>query len=161
VLVRKGETVIQEDIVLTEIDIENLIRTKAAIYAGCKVCWRASGWAFTTVQQMIIAGGFDVISISEKAIFIGLLPELEIEKIYLRRERIPVGGTPSLLLQGSLKEAERHRPDDDHLELSNHPTFMNEFTAAMFLPPHGCLCFPCRDGGPPPHEKGRWFRGEG
>jgi len=47
VLARKKETVIEEDIVLTEIDIENLIRTKAAIYAGCKVLLESVGLAGT------------------------------------------------------------------------------------------------------------------
>jgi hypothetical protein len=46
VLAWKKETGIKEDIVLTEIDIENLIRTKAAIYAGCKILLDSVGLGF-------------------------------------------------------------------------------------------------------------------
>src|SRR4030042_1506432 len=57
VLARKEETQIQEDIVLTEIDVENLIRTKAALYAGSKALLDSVGFSFKEVEQVIIAGG--------------------------------------------------------------------------------------------------------
>ena len=47
-------TLIHEDIVLTEIDIENLIRTKGAIYAGCKVLLDSVGLGFKDLEQLYI-----------------------------------------------------------------------------------------------------------
>jgi uncharacterized 2Fe-2S/4Fe-4S cluster protein (DUF4445 family) len=41
-----------------------------------------------------------------------------------------------------LKEAERIALMMTNLELSNHPTFMNEFIAAMFLPHTDTSAFP-------------------
>ena len=142
VLVRKGETVIQEDIVLTEIDIENLIRTKASIYAGCKVLLESVGLGFKDVQQMIIAGGFGRHLDLEKAIFIGLLPELEIEKFIFVGNGSLLGARLLSFSKDLLKEAERIAQMMTNLELSNHPTFMNEFTAAMFLPHTNASAFP-------------------
>jgi uncharacterized 2Fe-2S/4Fe-4S cluster protein (DUF4445 family) len=142
VLVRKEETIIREDIVLTEIDIENLIRTKAAIYAGCKVLLESVGLGFGDVQQVIIAGGFGRHLDLEKAIFIGLLPEMSIEKFIFVGNGSLLGARLLSFSKDLLKEAERIALMMTNLELSNHPTFMNEFIAAMFLPHTDASAFP-------------------
>jgi uncharacterized 2Fe-2S/4Fe-4S cluster protein (DUF4445 family) len=134
VLARKEETPIHEDIVLTEIDIENLIRTKAAIYAGCKVLLSSVGLGFNDLEQVIIAGGFGRHLDLEKAIFIGLLPEMDIEKFIFVGNGSLLGARLLSFSKNLLKEAERIALMMTNLELSNHPTFMNEFIAAMFLP---------------------------
>lgn len=142
VLARKAETQIHKDIVLTEIDIENLIRTKAAIYAGCKVLLDSVGLTFTDVEQVIIAGGFGRHLDLEKAIFIGLLPELDIEKFIFVGNGSLLGARLLSFSKNLLKEAERIALMMTNLELSNHPTFMNEFIAAMFLPHTDSSAFP-------------------
>jgi uncharacterized 2Fe-2S/4Fe-4S cluster protein (DUF4445 family) len=134
VLVRKEETPIHKDIVLTEIDIENLIRTKAALYAGCKVLLSSVGLGFKDLEQVIIAGGFGRHLDLEKAIFIGLLPEMDIEKFIFVGNGSLLGARLLSFSKNFLKETERIAQMMTNLELSNHPTFMNEFMAAMFLP---------------------------
>jgi uncharacterized 2Fe-2S/4Fe-4S cluster protein (DUF4445 family) len=142
VLARKEETLIHEDIALTEIDIENLIRTKAAIYAGCKVLLASVGVSFKDLDQVIIAGGFGRHLDLEKAIFIGLLPEIEIEKFIFVGNGSLLGARLLSFSKNLLKEAERIALMMTNLELSNHPTFMNEFIAAMFLPHTDTSAFP-------------------
>jgi uncharacterized 2Fe-2S/4Fe-4S cluster protein (DUF4445 family) len=142
VLVKKEETQIQNDIVLTEIDIENLIRTKAAIYAGCKVLLASVGLDFKDIEQMIIAGGFGRHLDLEKAIFIGLLPEIDIEKFIFVGNGSLLGARLLSFSKNFLKETERITLMMTNLELSNHPTFMNEFVAAMFLPHTDFSAFP-------------------
>ena len=133
---------IHEDIVLTEIDIENLIRTKAAIYAGCKVLLASVGVSFKDLDQVIIAGGFGRHLDLEKAIFIGLLPEIEIEKFIFVGNGSLLGARLLSFSKNLLKEAERIALMMTNLELTNHPTFMNEFIAAMFLPHTDTSAFP-------------------
>jgi uncharacterized 2Fe-2S/4Fe-4S cluster protein (DUF4445 family) len=142
VLARKDETNIKEDIVLTEIDTENLIRTKAAIYAGCKVLLESVGLGFKDLEQVIIAGGFGRHLDLEKAIFIGLLPELDIDKFIFVGNGSLLGARLLSFSKDLLKEAERIALMMTNLELSNHPTFMNEFIAAMFLPHTDLSAFP-------------------
>ncbi len=142
VLARKEETQIKEDIVLTEIDIENLIRTKAAIYAGCKVLLESVGLAFRDLEQVIIAGGFGRHLDLEKAIFIGLLPELDSDKFLFVGNGSLLGARLLSFSKDLLKETERIALMMTNLELSNHPTFMNEFVAAMFLPHTDTSAFP-------------------
>jgi uncharacterized 2Fe-2S/4Fe-4S cluster protein (DUF4445 family) len=142
VLARKEETLIHEDIVLTEIDIENLIRTKAAIYAGCKVLLSSVGLSFKDLEQVIIAGGFGRHLDLEKAIFIGLLPELDIEKFIFVGNGSLLGARLLSFSKSLLKETERIASMMTNLELSNHPVFMSEFIAAMFLPHTDSSTFP-------------------
>jgi uncharacterized 2Fe-2S/4Fe-4S cluster protein (DUF4445 family) len=142
VLVQKDMTSIHEDIVLTEIDIENLIRTKGAIYAGCKVLLESVGLRFADLQQFIIAGGFGRHLDLEKAIFIGLLPEIDIRKFIFVGNGSLLGARLLSFSRDLLKEAERIALMMTNLELSHHPTFMNEFVAAMFLPHTESSAFP-------------------
>ena len=142
VLAKKKETSIHEDIVLTEIDIENLIRTKAAIYAGCKVLLDSVGLSFKDLEQMIIAGGFGRHLDLEKAIVIGLLPEIDIDKFIFVGNGSLLGTRLLSFSRNLLKEAERIALMMTNLELSHHPTFMNEFVAAMFLPHTDSSAFP-------------------
>ena len=142
VLAKKEETSIHEDIVLTEIDIENLIRTKAAIYAGCKVLLDSVGLSFKDLEQMIIAGGFGRHLDLEKAIVIGLLPEIDIDKFIFVGNGSLLGTRLLSFSRNLLKEAERIALMMTNLELSHHPTFMNEFVAAMFLPHTDSSAFP-------------------
>jgi uncharacterized 2Fe-2S/4Fe-4S cluster protein (DUF4445 family) len=142
VLAEKGETLIHEDIVLTEIDIENLIRTKAAIYAGCKALLESVGVGFKDLEQVIIAGGFGRHLDLEKAILIGLLPEMEIGKFIFVGNGSLLGARLLSFSKDLLKEAERIARMMTNLELSHHPTFMNDFIAAMFLPHTDAAAFP-------------------
>jgi uncharacterized 2Fe-2S/4Fe-4S cluster protein (DUF4445 family) len=142
VLARKEETLIQKDIVLTEIDIENLIRTKAAIYAGCKVLLDSVGLDFKDVERFIIAGGFGRHLDLGKAIFIGLLPEIDIEKFIFVGNGSLLGARLLSFSKNLLKETERIALMMTNLELSNHPIFMSEFVAAMFLPHTNTTAFP-------------------
>jgi uncharacterized 2Fe-2S/4Fe-4S cluster protein (DUF4445 family) len=142
VLARRGETQIDDDISLTEIDIGNLIRTKGSIYAGCKVLLDSVGLGFSDLDQVIIAGGFGRHLDLEKAIFIGLLPDLPIGKFMFVGNGSLLGARLLSFSRTLLKEAERISLMMTNLELSNHTGFMNEFMAAMFLPHTDAKAFP-------------------
>jgi uncharacterized 2Fe-2S/4Fe-4S cluster protein (DUF4445 family) len=142
VLAYKEQTQIHDDIVLTEIDIENLIRTKGSIYAGCKILLESVGLGFKDLEQVIIAGGFGRHLDLEKAIFIGLLPELEISKFIFVGNGSLLGARLLSFSRDLLKEAERISLMMTNLELSNHGGFMNEFIAALFLPHTDAKAFP-------------------
>ena len=142
VLAYKNETRIQNDIALTEIDIENLIRTKGSIYAGCKVLLKSVGLGFKDLDQIIIAGGFGRHLDLEKAIFIGLLPEIDARKFIFVGNGSLLGARLLSFSKELLKETERIALMMTNLELSNHTGFMDEFMAAMFLPHTDASAFP-------------------
>ncbi len=142
VMAWKDETAIKEDIVLTEIDIENLIRTKAAIYAGCKILLDSVGLRFQDVDQLLIAGGFGHSIDLDKAISIGLLPEVDTDKYLFVGNGSLLGARLLSFSKDLLRETERIAHMMTNLELSNNPTFMSEFVAAMFLPHTDTSAFP-------------------
>jgi uncharacterized 2Fe-2S/4Fe-4S cluster protein (DUF4445 family) len=81
VLAWADETQIDRDIVLTEIDIENLIRAKGAIYSGCMTLLEEVGMGMQDIDRIILAGGFGSYVDLEKAMTIGLLPEIDPDKV--------------------------------------------------------------------------------
>ena len=142
VLAYQKDTRLNDDIVVTEIDVENLIRTKGSIYAGCKVLLQSVGLGFKDLDRVIIAGGFGRHLNLEKAIFIGLLPEMKMDKFTFVGNGSLLGARLLSFSQELLKETERIALMMTNLELSNYPSYMDEFVAALFLPHTDVNAFP-------------------
>ncbi len=134
VLCWKEETQLDQDLTIIEPDIDNLIRTKASIYSACAVLLRSVGLQFSDIEKIIIAGGFGHYIDVEKAMAIGLLPEVD-------PEIVSYGGNTSLmgcklvsLHRDKLEEAEAIATMITNIELSASNIYMDEYVAALFLP---------------------------
>lgn len=136
------ETGIDKDIVITEIDLDNLIRTKAAVYAGCKVLLDSAGLSFSDLDTTIIAGGFGHYIDVEKAKMIGLLPDLPDQRFRFVGNGSLTGAHLVSLDSDVWLEARRIAKMMTNVELSNNNRFMEEFVAAMFLPHTDQSLFP-------------------
>lgn len=134
VLVHKKDTQINRDIVITEVDLDNLIRAKAALYAGCRVLLDSVGLGFPDVEMVIIAGGFGHYVDLEQAQIIGLLPELPLERFLFVGNGSLLGARLYSFSKGFMEEAETISKMMTNIELSNSQKFMDEFVAACFLP---------------------------
>jgi uncharacterized 2Fe-2S/4Fe-4S cluster protein (DUF4445 family) len=134
VLCRAADSGTGEDIILTEVDINNLIRTKAAIYAGITVMLKKLGIKLSDIEQVLIGGAFGQHINIEKAIQIGLLPDLPWEKFQFLGNTSLFGAYNVLLSQQAQQQAEKIARKITYLELIADNTFMNELTAASFLP---------------------------
>jgi uncharacterized 2Fe-2S/4Fe-4S cluster protein (DUF4445 family) len=128
------ETGIDRDIVITEIDLDNLIRTKAAVYAGCQVLLGSAGLSFFDLDTVIIAGGFGRYIDIERAKVIGLLPDLPDKKFRFIGNGSLSGAHLASLNSDIWSEAKKIAKMMTNVELSNNNRFMEEFMAAMFLP---------------------------
>lgn len=137
-----AETAIGRDITLTEVDLDNLMRAKAALYAGCKVLLESVGLSFKDLDRVIIAGGFGHYLDIEKAITIGLLPDLPEEKFTFVGNGSLLGARLLSFSRDLLMEAERIARTMTNIELSTSITFMDEFIAAMFIPHTDMEAFP-------------------
>ena len=122
------------DIVLTEVDINNLIRTKAAIYAAIMVMARSIGIAVSDMEQVLIGGAFGQHINVEGAIQIGLLPDLPWDRFKFLGNTSAWGAYDALLSKYARDEAEEIADKITYLELIAEGSFMSEFTAALFLP---------------------------
>lgn len=134
VLCRAAETETGQDIVITEVDIDNLIRAKAAIYAGCQTLTRSVGITCTKIERVIIAGAFGNSINVEKAITIGLLPDLPRDRFIFIGNGSLLGARLTSFSTDVLDDARRVAGMMTNVELSENPDFMNNYIAALFLP---------------------------
>jgi len=123
-----------KDLVITERDIANLIRTKAAIFSACLLLLKKAGLTFDEIDAFYIAGGFGQSLDIENAILVGLLPDLE-------RNKFSYLGNTSLLGAYLICISDENRrlvmdiaKKMTYIELNTDPSYMNEYTGALFLP---------------------------
>jgi uncharacterized 2Fe-2S/4Fe-4S cluster protein (DUF4445 family) len=130
------------DIVLTEVDIENIMRAKAAVYAGISLLLQKVGFTFDDIERVYIAGGFGNYLNIEKAIIIGMLPDLPRERFRFLGNTSIAGGYLCLLSESMRKEAEEISRKMTYVELSVSRRFMDEYMSALFLPHTNMGLFP-------------------
>jgi len=134
VLAYKNETQIDRDIVITEIDIENLIRAKGAIYSGCMTLLAEVGMGPDDIEQIILAGGFGSYVDLEKAMVIGLLPEIDSDRVTYVGNASLLGARMSALTNRIRQEVVGVTNMMTNFELSETPSYMDNYVAALFLP---------------------------
>ncbi len=134
VLAWQDETQIDRDITLTEIDIENLIRAKGAIYSGCMTLLTEVGMGIEDIEKIILAGGFGSYVDLEKAMTIGLLPEMDTEKVTFIGNGSLMGAKMSSLTNRIRRDVVEVTKKMTNFELSDTPSFMDNYVAALFLP---------------------------
>jgi uncharacterized 2Fe-2S/4Fe-4S cluster protein (DUF4445 family) len=123
-----------KDIVLTEVDIENILRAKAAMYAGVSLLVKKVGLTLNDIEQIFIAGGFGNYLNIEKAIIIGMLPDVPREKFRFLGNTAIAGAYFCLLSEQMREEAEEIAGKMTNVELSVSRRFMDEYMSALFLP---------------------------
>lgn len=134
VLAWAQETDHGRDITITRADLDNLLRAKAAIYAGFTVLGERVGVPLEMVEQVLIGGAFGKYVNVEKAVQIGLLPDMPWECFRFLGNTSVQGAYFALL-----DRQERQRIGDiagrmTYVELSADNTFYDAFTSALFLP---------------------------
>ncbi|MFA5004667.1 MAG: ASKHA domain-containing protein [Candidatus Omnitrophota bacterium] len=134
VVVFKEESATGEDIVITEADIENLKRTKGAIFAATSILLRHLGLEFSQIYRILIAGGFGTYLDMEKAISIGLLPDLDRSKFVFIGNSSLAGSKDILLSEQARHAAEKIARSMTYFELSVDPGYMDEYGQALFFP---------------------------
>lgn len=142
VLAWKAETQIGKDIVFTEVDMNNLIRSKAAMYAGCQTLIRSVGAKFASIEQVIIAGTFGSKIDIESAITIGLLPDLPRDRFIFIGNGSLLGARLTSFSTDLLGDGQRIAAMMTNLELSENTDFMSNYVAALFLPHTNADQFP-------------------
>jgi uncharacterized 2Fe-2S/4Fe-4S cluster protein (DUF4445 family) len=134
VVVNGIQTASGRDIVIAEADIDNLIRTKAAIYSACDVMLSNAGLDFTSVAEFLIAGGFGRFIDIEDAIAIGMFPDIDRSRFTYLGNTALAGATRALLGAKQREELRALPGRMTYVELSNDPRYMDAYVAALFLP---------------------------
>jgi uncharacterized 2Fe-2S/4Fe-4S cluster protein (DUF4445 family) len=128
------ETATGQDIVINKVDIDNLLRAKAAVYAGFSVLARSVGTDLDSVENILIAGAFGQYLDVENAIQIGLLPDLPRQKFKFLGNTSILGAYMALLSREQRKGISDVSQRMTYLELSADNTFHDEWMSALFFP---------------------------
>lgn len=142
ILTGHAETENGQPVVITETDIGNLVKSKAAILAAVRVLLDSMSMSFADLAYIYVAGGFGAYLDTEKAIFMGLLPDIPRDRVQFIGNSSLAGARLALLTAANFHKAESISSKMTYLELSVHPDFMNEFVAALFLPHTQLELFP-------------------
>jgi len=134
VLAWQQDSQIDRDVILSEIDIENLIRAKGAIYSGYITLLAEVGLTIDDVDQIILAGGFGSYVDLEKAMVIGLLPEIDPDRITFVGNGSLLGAKMSSLTNRIRRDVAEVTKKMTNFELSETTSFMDHYVAALFLP---------------------------
>ena len=136
------ETQKGEDIVLTRVDTDNLLRAKAAIYAGFTVLADNVGVILESADEVLIGGSFGKYVNLEKAVQIGLLPDVDWSRFQFLGNTSVKGAYLVLLDWRQREHIAQIASRMTYVELSADNTFHEAFTSALFLPHTDMSKFP-------------------
>lgn len=130
------------DITLSQPDIDNLMRSKAAVYAAASVLLQTMGLTWDDISCIYIAGAFGNYLDIEKTVLIGMLPDLPIQKFRFIGNTSIAGAKTAMLSGAALAKSEEIAKKMTYIELSTGNAFMEQFVAAQFLPHTDITLFP-------------------
>ena len=136
------ETSTGEDIVITNVDIDNLLRAKAAIYAGFTVLADGVGFPMEMIERVLIGGSFGKYINVEKAVQIGLLPDMPWENFDFLGNTSVKGAYLALIDHKQRQRITEIAARMTYVELSADNTFYDAFMSALFLPHTDLSLFP-------------------
>lgn len=136
------ETESGKDIAISRVDIDNLLRAKAAIYAGFTVLADRVGIPLETVAKVLVGGSFGKYINVEKAVQIGLLPDMRWEQFEFLGNTAIKGAYSALLDRRKREQIKQIADRMTYVELSADNTFYEAFTSALFLPHTDSSKFP-------------------
>ena len=142
IVVPSAESGSGADIIITDPDIDNLKRAKAAIYAAVSILIKHMGFAFSDIDKIFIAGGFGTYLDMQNAIRIGLLPELDKSHFAFIGNSSLAGAGKILVSADARNAADEIAKKTTYFELSVEPGYMDEYMAALFFPHTDLTLFP-------------------
>ncbi|MFO7988035.1 MAG: ASKHA domain-containing protein [Desulfotignum sp.] len=134
VLVYEKDTQIERDITITEPDLDNLIRAKGAMYSAALTLLDEIGLKVNDIERIILAGGFGSYVDLASAITIGLLPEIEPEKVTYLGNGSLLGCRINCLTNSLRQQVTQVVNMMTNFELASTSSYMDHYMGALFLP---------------------------
>jgi len=133
---------IDDDVVITQGDINNILRAKGAVYAAAAVLLKSLDMTFDDIAEIMIAGAFGNFLNIENAVFLGLLPDIDRLRMRFVGNTALAGAKLAALCSDCYDEVFRVADRMTYFELSTDPTFMDQFVSACFFPHTNVELFP-------------------
>lgn len=151
VLVPAAETVLGEDLVVSQSEIRQLQLAKGAIRAGIDSLLARQGIGPGEVTEILVAGNFGAHIDPEAALAIGLLPPVPADRVRRIGNAAATGAAMMLLSTVEREAAARLARAILHVELAREPGFMQRFARAQWFPEPSSAesCKPAEGGNRP------------
>jgi uncharacterized 2Fe-2S/4Fe-4S cluster protein (DUF4445 family) len=130
------------EIVFTQADMDNLMLSKAAMYTMLSVMTEAAGVGFDELESFLIAGAFGAYVAADKAVTIGMVPDIPLGRFRLLGNSSLEGARRVLLSGAALRQIEEIGRRMTYVEMNESREFMAGFMAARFLPHTDLGLFP-------------------
>jgi uncharacterized 2Fe-2S/4Fe-4S cluster protein (DUF4445 family) len=134
VIAWKKETAMDTDISITQADIRELQKAKAAMRTGAELLMKRMNLTKDNIATLYVAGAFGNYIDPESARTIGMYPELPIEKIKFVGNTAGTGSRMCLISEEMREYAEKISSTVRYYELAVDPNFQNEYVKALYLP---------------------------
>ena len=142
ILAFADETETGREVSINEVDIDNFIRAKGAIYSGIDTLLQSVDMTPECIDTVMVAGGIGSGINMKNAINIGMLPDVELEKYQYIGNSSLTGAYAMVMSDGAVDKCHEVAANMTYLELSTYPGYMDSFVAACFLPHTNASLFP-------------------
>jgi uncharacterized 2Fe-2S/4Fe-4S cluster protein (DUF4445 family) len=133
---------LKDEVVLEQIDLDSMIRSKAAMYAILTTLINQVGLEFTDLEEIVVAGAFGRHINPQHAMTLGMLPDLPLS-VYRAIGNSSLRGAEKVLLDETARvDCEKIVSSITYLELNVNQEFMIRFSGARFIPHTDPSLFP-------------------
>ena len=130
------------EISINEVDIDNFIRAKGAIFSAIDTLLASVDMPMEAIDTVYVAGGIGSGINMANAVRIGMFPDVELEKFKYIGNSSLTGAYAMVMSDEADAKCAEVMANMTYLELSTYPGYMDNFVAACFLPHTNASLFP-------------------
>jgi len=130
------------EVSLNEVDIDNFIRAKGAIFSAIDTLLNSVDMTPDCIDKVYVAGGIGSGINMKNAVNIGMFPDVELEKFQYIGNSSLTGAYAMVVSDEANAKCHEVAANMTYLELSTYPGYMDSFVAACFLPHTDRSLFP-------------------
>ena len=142
VIAWRDETATGDDIVLSQLDIRELQKGKAAMLSGAQIAMKKLGATSVDFERVYMAGAFGTYIDRESAVNVGMIPEFPLSKIRQVGNAAGTGARMALISRSAREEAKEIGRRARYVELATQPEYNQAFVDALLLPHRDLSLFP-------------------
>ncbi len=130
------------EVSINEVDIDNFIRAKGAIFSAIDTLLQSVDMTVDCIDKVYVAGGIGSGINMKNAVNIGMFPDVELEKFQYIGNSSLTGAYAMVISDEAVAKTAEVAANMTYLELSTYPGYMDSFVAACFLPHTDARLFP-------------------
>ena len=142
VLATAEESETGREVSINEVDIDNFIRAKGAIFSAIDTLLQSVDMTVDMIDKVYVAGGIGSGINMHNAVNIGMFPDVELEKFQYIGNSSLTGAYAMVISDEAIAKTAEVAANMTYLELSTYPGYMDSFVAACFLPHTDRSLFP-------------------